>query len=103
MFQPLFDAMNQTGPGAAQAVQDVLTEMSGMPGPVGDVAKSMLTNYETEFAGKLPGVTKTGVEGAITDLTQIMAEGFNALITKLNELINTGIKQDPSSVPEITD
>ena len=102
MFQPLFDAMNQTGPGAAQAVQDVLTEMSGMPGPVGDVAKSMLTNYETEFAGKLPGVTKTGVEGAITDLTQIMAEGFNALITKLNELINTGIKQDPSSVPEIT-
>ena len=30
--------MNKTGPGAGQAVQDVLEEMSGMPGPVGEVA-----------------------------------------------------------------
>ena len=102
MFQPLFDAMNQTGPGAGQAVQDILTQMSGMPGPVGELAKQMLTNYQTEFAGKIPGVTKTGVEGALTDLTKIMSEGMNTIVEKLNTLINTGIKQDPASVPIIT-
>ena len=50
--------MNKTGPGAGQAVQDVLQNMSGMPGPVGHVAASMLKNYQTEFGDKLPGVTK---------------------------------------------
>ena len=73
-----------------------------MPGPMVKLLAAMLQQYQEKFAGQLPGVTKTGVEGAITDLTLIMADGFDALITKLNELINTGIKQDPASVPEIT-
>ena len=102
MFQPLFDAMNKTGPGSAQAVQEVLQTFSGMPGPVGDVARDMLSNYQTEFGDKLPGVTKGGMEQALTDLTQIMAEGMNKIVEKLNTLINTGIKQEPENVPLIT-
>lgn len=91
MFQPLFDAMNQTGPGAAQAVQDALQEMSGMPGPVGDVARQMLTNYQTEFAGKIPGVTKGGAEGAMDSIKtaiDVLSMNLETMMTKLVSAIN---------------
>ena len=101
-FDPLFDAMNQMGPGSAQGVQEVLEKLSGMPGPAGEVFTQMKDSFQEKFAGKIPGLAKTGVEGAITDMTQIMSEGMNAIVEKLNTLINTGIKQDPGSVPEIT-
>ena len=120
MFQPLFDAMNQTGPGAAQAVQQVLTNMSGMPGPVGEIAKSMLGNFQTEFGGQLPGVTKAGVEGAIQEMSGLstavgmeiksaidalnvsMTVEMEKLIKAINTMINQDIKQDPANVPLIT-
>ena len=102
MFDPLFDALDKTGPGAGQAVQDVLQEMSGMPGPVGDVAGEMLTNFQTEFGDKIPGVTKTGVEGAIQEMSTVMETGFQKVVDAINNLINTGIKQDPASIPEIS-
>jgi hypothetical protein len=120
MFQPLFDAMNQTGPGAAQAVQQVLSNMSGMPGPVGEIATSMLTNFQTEFGGKIPGVTKAGVEGAIQEMSGLstavgmeiksaidalnvsITVEFEKLIKAINTMINNDIKQEPDSVPIIT-
>ena len=99
MFQPLFDAMNKPDR-TAQAVQEVLTELAGMPGPWVKQLPQCYNNINTSLTVNCR-VRKTGVEGGIADITQVMAEGFNAINTMLNELIKTGIKQDPANVPEI--
>jgi methyl-accepting chemotaxis protein len=90
MFQPLFDAMNKTGPGAAQAVQKVLETLSGMPGPVGQVATDMLQRYQTQFADQLPGVTKGGTEGAVSNMEAAIVSMLsiigNQMQTSMQEL-----------------
>jgi ABC-type transporter Mla subunit MlaD/rubrerythrin len=83
MMQPLFDELAQAGPHGAQAVQDVLEKWSGMPGPVGEISGQALTNFQTEFGGKLPGVTKTGVEGAVGELGGLTTGLQNAMVSML--------------------
>ena len=57
--------------------------MSGMPGPVGETATAMLQQYEDKFGDKLPGVTKTGVEGAIGELGELSSRMEQVLVTLL--------------------
>ena len=119
-FQPLFDAMNKMGPGSGQAVQDVLQKLSGMPGPAGDVFTEMSDAFAEKFGGKMPGVTKTGVEGAVQELGGIqtglsekmvgaiqslqrtMFEMGKKITAAIKDAINSDeIKQDENKIPEI--
>ena len=98
MIQPLIDALNT---GTPQAVQEALTSLAGMPGPFQEQAQGMLTEWN-KMTGQLGPSLKTGVEGGLADLTQIMSEGMEKIVTKLDTLINTGIKQKPENIPQIT-
>lgn len=112
MFQPLFDAMQKVGPGSGQAVQDALQELSAMPGPVGEIATSVLNAWDANFSNKLaPGINTamdqaqiemvSAITTAISDMTGKIQSGFQTLTAKVNQLIGE-IKQDPSQVPLIT-
>jgi len=106
MFDELQLAMQQTGPGAAQAVQGILEKFSGMQGPVGELAGQMLTVYQENFADKLPGVTKGGVEGAMEGIkssVDVLSMNLETLFGNLIDAINgdlNSIKQ--TNVPEIS-
>ena len=54
------------------------------------------------MTGQLGPSMKTGVEGAISDMTLVISTGMTAIVDKLNTIINNDIKQDPANVPLIT-
>ena len=89
MIQPLIEAL-QTG--TPEGVRQALESLAGMQGPFQEQAKGMLDSWNT-MTGNMGTSVKTGVEGGIAEMTEVMKEGFQKVVEAINGMLDNDIKQ----------